>query len=140
MMTSLDLPPLPPLEACRQLLPTIHGLRQRFPGHDRAILDLFHLLELGLAPGAVSTAGLLALWRCSQPQVSRRVNAIDGLGVLRVQSGSGAYVLTDRATAAWTTPRDIHAQMQTARRPGAGRRADRWDAARARLAALGVVA
>lgn len=140
MMTSLDLPPLPPLEACRQLLPTIHGLRQRCPGQDRTILDLFHLLELGLVPGAVSTAGLLALWRCSQPMLSRRMNALDGLGVFQVRSRHGAYVVTDRAAAAWLTPQAIHAQMQTARRPGAGRRADRWDAARARLAALGVVA
>lgn len=136
MTTFYDLPQPPPLEVGRQLLPTIHGLRRLHPDSDLSILDLFHLLELGLVPGAVGTAYLRQLWRCSQPNVSRRIRALEGLGVFGVRSTHGAYVVTDRAAAAWVPDPAVQTQTRTARRPRAQSRAERWDAARARVAAV----
>jgi hypothetical protein len=72
----------------------------RTPGdirRDRAVLDLLQLQELGQAPGQVTTAQLRLLWRCSQPQVSRRLAAINSLPGWRVQwqSGRGAAASID---------------------------------------------
>jgi hypothetical protein len=136
MSSFYDPPPLPPLEAGRQLLPTIDGLRRLHPDSDRPILDLFHLLELGLVPGAVGTTYLRELWRCSQPAVSRRIRAVEGLGVFGVRSSHGAYVVTDRAAATWLPAGQmIHTQART-RKSARVERAERWEAARARVAAV----
>lgn len=132
MTTFYDLPQPPPLEVGRQLLPTIHGLRRLHPASDRSILDLFHLLELGLVPGLVSTAYLRQLWRCSQPNVSRRIRALNGLGVFGVRSAYGGYVVSDRAAAAWVPAPRFQVQTHTGRRPQ--RVVQQWDAARALVA------
>ena len=71
----------------------IHALRDGNVNTDRAILDLLHLEQLGLAPGVASVALLKALWGCSQSMVSRRMTAIDGLGLYRIRSGWGRYTL-----------------------------------------------
>lgn len=71
----------------------IHALRDGEPGREKAILDLLHLEQLGLAPGVASVALLKALWNCGQSQVSRRMSAIDGLGLYQVRSGWGRYTL-----------------------------------------------
>lgn len=71
----------------------IHSARDGSIGTDRAILDLLQLEQLDLAPGVVPVALLKALWRLSQPQVCRRVNAIAGLGIYQVCSGHGRYTL-----------------------------------------------
>lgn len=71
----------------------IHALRTGEPGRDKAILDLLHLEQLGIAPGVASVALLKALWGCGQSQVSRRMAAIDGLGLFQVRSGWGRYTL-----------------------------------------------
>lgn len=71
----------------------IHAHRNGEPGRDKAILDLLHLEQLGIAPGVASVALLKALWGCSQSQVSRRMSAIDGLGMYQVRSGWGRYTL-----------------------------------------------
>ena len=85
---------------------------------DRAILDLFQLLELDRAPGQVTTDELRRLWHCSQSQVSRRLAAIDRLPGWRVQWQSG------RGAAAWIG-REIQAAPPTPRQ--------RWEALRRRL-------
>ena len=71
----------------------IHTHRNGRRARDLAILDLLHLQQLGLAPGVASVALLKALWGCSQSQVSRRMSAIDGLGMYQVRSGWGRYTL-----------------------------------------------
>jgi len=71
----------------------IHTHRNGTVKADRAILDLLHLEQLGIAPGVASVALLKALWGCSQSQVSRRMTAIDGLGLYRIRSGWGRYTL-----------------------------------------------
>lgn len=72
---------------------TIHGLRSA-GGKDAAILDLLHLLELHEPPVRLRVAYLQDLWQCSQPQVSRRMNAIGDLGCCRVISQWGHYRLS----------------------------------------------
>lgn len=71
----------------------IHALRDGTVNTDRAILDLLDLEQLGVAPGVASVALLKVLWGCSQSQVSRRMSAIDGLGLYQVRSGWGRYTL-----------------------------------------------
>lgn len=72
----------------------IHALRDGTVNTDRAILDLLKLEQLGLAPGVASVALLKTLFGLtSQSQVSRRMSAIDGLGLYRVRSGWGRYTL-----------------------------------------------
>lgn len=75
--------------------PTIHGLRST-GGKDAAILDLLHLLELHELPVRLRVAYLKDLWRCSQSQVSRRMNAISELGFC-VESEWGRYRLSMEA-------------------------------------------
>jgi DNA-binding IclR family transcriptional regulator len=72
---------------------TIHAHRDGSQGRDRAILDLLHLQELGLVPGSVTVQQLRELWGLSQPQVSRRMQAIHQLGVYVVRPGWGRYRL-----------------------------------------------
>ena len=75
---------------------SIHDLRNGDPGRDRAILDLLHLHQIGLAPGHPHVRTLMLLWGISQPQVSRRMTAIRELGVLWVEAGHGQYRLIER--------------------------------------------
>jgi DNA-binding IclR family transcriptional regulator len=69
----------------------IHAHRNGSPGRDKAILDLLHLQELGLAPGSVTVEQLRELWGLSQPQVSRRMAAIHQLGIYWIRSDWGRY-------------------------------------------------
>lgn len=71
----------------------IHALRDGSVNTDRAILDLLELEQLGVAPGVASVALLKALWGVTQSNISRRMTAIDGLGLYRVRSGWGRYTL-----------------------------------------------
>ena len=96
----------------------IHALRDGSINTDRAILDLLHLEQLGVAPGVASVALLKVLWGCSQPMVSRRMTAIDGLGLYRVRSGWGRYTLIQ--------PRPEKPPVQATSR-------DRWEAVRRQL-------
>ncbi len=96
----------------------IHALRDGEPGRDKAILDLLHLEQLGLAPGVASVALLRALWSCSQSQVSRRMSAIDNLGLYRIRSGYGRYTLIQ--------PRTYKPQAELTSR-------ERWEAVRQQL-------
>lgn len=76
-----------------QLRPTIHGLRTA-GGKDAAILDLLHLLELHEPPVQLRVDYLQGLWQCSQPQVSRRIAAINELGYCRAENLWGSYRLS----------------------------------------------
>ena len=96
----------------------IHALRDGTVNTDRAILDLLELEQLGLAPGVASVALLKVLWSLSQPQVSRRITAIDGLGLYRVRSGCGRYTLIQ--------PRPYKPKPEPTSR-------DRWEAVRQQL-------
>lgn len=71
----------------------IHALRNGSTSSDRAILDLLHLEQLGMAPGVVAVRLLTALWNSSQPQVSRRMKAIGAMNLYHVRSGWGCYTL-----------------------------------------------
>lgn len=74
----------------------LHRLRNGEPGRDKAILDLLQLHQLGMAPGRASVRTLMQMWGISQPQVSRRMNAIRELGLLWVEAGGGTYRLIER--------------------------------------------
>ena len=78
------------------LRPTIHDLRST-GGKDAAILDLLHLLELHEPPVRLRVDYLQELWRCSQPQVSRRMAAINELGCCCVLNVWGRYRLSMEA-------------------------------------------
>lgn len=71
----------------------IHTIRDGSVNTDRAILDLLELEQLGVVPGVVPVALLKALWKLSQPQVCRRINAIAELGIYQIRPGHGRYTL-----------------------------------------------
>lgn len=73
----------------------IHAHRNNDRTRDLAILDLMHLQQLGLAPGSASVALLRNLWGISQPQVSRRMAAIDALGMYHIENRWGRYLLIE---------------------------------------------
>lgn len=88
---------------------------------DRAIVDLLELQELDMAPGILTTNGLRDLWGITQPQVSRRLAAIDRLGPWQLRCGHGRY------STYWLAPR-----LNPARPipdPGPSPR-ERWEALR----------
>ena len=99
----------------------IHALRDGSVNTDRAILDLLELEQLGVAPGVVPVALLKALWNLSQPQVSRRINAIAQLGIYQVRTGHGRYTLIQPRP---TRPEPKPPQLSPK---------ERWEAARRQL-------
>lgn len=94
----------------------IHALRTGARARDLALLDLLHLQQLGLAPGAAPVRLLRQLWGLSQSQVSRRMAAVADLGVYRIEANWGRYLLLEL---------EEHRQ---ARREDQRSRANRWDA------------
>jgi len=58
---------------------------------DQALLDYLTLVTLPPTPGVVPTQELRDQWRCSQPQVSRRLSAVAAAGLVDLSSGWGAY-------------------------------------------------
>ena len=64
-------------------------LRQQYS--DQALLDYLTLVTLVPTPGVVPTQGLRDQWRCSQSQVSRRLNAVAAAGLVDLSPGWGAY-------------------------------------------------
>lgn len=95
----------------------IHAIRDGNVNTDRALLDLLELEQLGVVPGVVPVALLKVLWKLSQPQVCRRVNAIGELGIYEVRPGHGRYTFIQ--------PRPKVVQLLSA--------ADRWEAVRRQL-------
>ena len=65
------------------------ALRGRVP--DQVMLDYLTLAHLTPEPGAVATKALRERWGCTQPQVSRRVNAVARAGLADITAGCGAY-------------------------------------------------
>jgi DNA-binding IclR family transcriptional regulator len=63
-------------------------LRQQFG--DQKALDLLELATAG-PEGTVSTQKLMERWRVTQPNVSRRVTALQAIGLVDVSSGHGVY-------------------------------------------------
>ena len=68
---------------------TLLACRQR--ASDQVILDYLELTTMARQPGQVRTMELQHRWRCSQPQVSRRINAITRAGLADITAGHGAY-------------------------------------------------
>lgn len=102
----------------------VHLLRQEGAHHDRAVVDLLHLRQLGLAPGYVKTADLMRLWSCSQPNVSRRMAAIHDLGIVTVVSTWGRYRVVNTPPAARRVRREPLKAEELA---------SRWEEVRRRL-------
>jgi hypothetical protein len=121
----------------------ITHLRDGTPARDRAILDTLELLEAGLVPGWAATADLMARWSRSQPQVSRRLAAVNRLGIVRVTTEYGRYYLrrSKHAGDAWLwraavcERRKVKALRRRAYRRLEPERAAKWELLRARLAA-----
>lgn len=58
---------------------------------DQTLLDYLTLVTLAPTPGRVSTSVLRERWRCSQPQVSRRLAALQRTGLVDVTTSYGTY-------------------------------------------------
>lgn len=76
---------------------SIRRLLELRSGHgDQLTLDYLSLAALlRYAPGIASTADLIAAWKVSQPNVSRRINALDRAGLIDAYRGHGAYQIHD---------------------------------------------
>lgn len=59
---------------------------------DQKALDLLELATTG-PQGTVSTQKLMERWQVSQSVVSRRVTALQAMGLVDVSSGHGFYML-----------------------------------------------
>ena len=64
---------------------------------DQTLLDYLDLSIITPEPGIVTTRELRERWQCSQPQVSRRINAIAVAGLADVSSHWGGYRVHDLA-------------------------------------------
>ena len=63
---------------------------------DQLALDYLSLAALlRYAPGIAATADLIAAWRGSQCNVSRRINALDRAGLIDTSCGHGVYQIHD---------------------------------------------
>ena len=63
---------------------------------DQLALDYLSLAALlRYSPGIASTADLIAAWKVSQCNVSRRINALGRAGLINVCRGHGAYQIHD---------------------------------------------
>lgn len=72
----------------------VHAMRNGNHGRDVAILDLLHLIQMELVPGRVTVPLLRHIWGLSQSQVSRRMSAIDEIGIVSVCTDNrGAYLI-----------------------------------------------
>ncbi len=58
---------------------------------DQTLLDYLDLAIITPEPGLVATNDLRERWRCSQSQVSRRINAVTAAGLAEITTGWGAY-------------------------------------------------
>jgi DNA-binding MarR family transcriptional regulator len=76
---------------------SIRRLLELRSGHgDQLALDYLSLAALlRYSPGIASTADLIAAWKVSQPNVSRRINALDQAGLIDAYPGHGAYQIHD---------------------------------------------
>lgn len=61
--------------------------------NDRAIADSMELLERGMVPGSVKSRKLEELWNTSQSTVSRRLTAVNALGLVSVVAKGWRYRL-----------------------------------------------
>ena len=81
----------------RQTAISIRRLLDLRSGHgDQLALDYLSLATLlRYSPGIASTADLIAAWQVSQCNVSRRINALDRVGLIDAYRGHGAYQIHD---------------------------------------------
>lgn len=96
----------------------------RRAGHsDQAVLDLLQLDQIGVVPGRIRVTQLCELWSCHQSTASRRMSAVNQLGIVAVRSNWGAYTIDDEPPP----------QVKPMRRPTpAAVAARRWKAAQQR--------
>jgi hypothetical protein len=71
----------------RNLLPLRHKLS------DQVLLDYLTFVHMAPEPGTLSTSDLRQQWCCSQPHVSRRINAVAAAGLIDVTAGYGEYFI-----------------------------------------------
>jgi hypothetical protein len=72
-------------------IPIRHLLALRPDLSDQTILDYLDLTTMARQPGQVRTLELQHRWQCSQPTVSRRIQAIVRAGLADITAGWGAY-------------------------------------------------
>ena len=68
-------------------------LRAADGSNDQPILDTQQLIELGRVPGWVGTTELAQLWGVTENQASRRLRAVNRLGVICTTPGQGRTFL-----------------------------------------------
>ena len=73
------------------IIPISRVLALRGQASDQTLLDYLTLVHLRANPGTVPVATLRERWHCSQPQVSRRINALAAAGLADITPGWGAY-------------------------------------------------
>lgn len=73
------------------IIPIRHRLALRSELPDQVLLDYLTLVHLRANPGKVATKDLRERWHCTQPQVSRRINALAAAGLADITPGWGAY-------------------------------------------------
>ena len=73
------------------IIPISRVLALRGQASDQTLLDYLTLVHLRANPGTVPVATLRERWRCSQSQVSRRINALAAAGLADITPGWGAY-------------------------------------------------
>jgi DNA-binding IclR family transcriptional regulator len=76
-----------------RMLRTAHLRDPRQHGRDRAINDSMDLLERAMVPGSVKSKKLEELWNTSQSTVSRRLKAVNALGLVSVEAKGRRYRL-----------------------------------------------
>lgn len=74
-------------------IPIRHILSMRHEHSDRLLMDYLELVTIAREPGQVHTADLQQRWHCSQPTVSRRINALVACGLIDATSSHGAYLV-----------------------------------------------
>jgi len=58
---------------------------------DQTLLDYLTLWSMAPSPSRIEVSELRNRWHCSQPQVSRRINAVAAAGLVDLTPGWGGY-------------------------------------------------
>jgi Mn-dependent DtxR family transcriptional regulator len=72
-------------------IPIRRLLALRHEHSDVLLMDYLELATLAREPGFVTTNELCERWKVSQPQVSRRINALAAAELLEITPGGGGY-------------------------------------------------
>lgn len=72
-------------------VPTTTLLEQRYRVPDAVLLDWADLARLVEPPASITVRALRDHWHCTQPQVCRRMNALQRAGLAHITPGWGRY-------------------------------------------------